>query len=81
VPVAARTGALAITVRPWAKVWLNERYLGVTPYLADLAVGAYTLRLSNDAFGKVETRRIAIAADQTTRIDLRWTDNQPDALQ
>ena len=68
----ARTGELAIIVRPWAMIWLNGKPSGQTPFRAAVPVGRYRVRLANDDVGRHEITTVTVEPDQTATVERRW---------
>ena len=74
-PVAPKpkVGTLVVDAVPWARVYLNGEYIGLTPSrINDIPAGSHKLVLENPDYPK-KIRVIIIEADQTARIkvDLR----------
>ncbi|HZR09070.1 MAG TPA: serine/threonine-protein kinase [Myxococcales bacterium] len=63
-PVAAAKGELILLIRPWAKVEVDGRDVGVTPLNEPLmlAAGDHVVRLVNPDLGKDITRTVRITA-------------------
>ena len=64
VPVVTAKGELILLIRPWAKVEVDGRDVGVTPLNEPLllAAGEHTVRLINPDLGKDITRTVRITA-------------------
>jgi predicted Ser/Thr protein kinase len=63
-PVVTAKGELVLLIRPWAKVEVDGRDVGVTPLNEPLllAAGEHTVRLINPDLGKDITRTVRITA-------------------
>ena len=63
-PVVTAKGELVLLIRPWAKVEVDGRDVGVTPLNEPLllAAGEHTVRLVNPDLGKDITRTVRITA-------------------
>jgi len=63
-PVIAAKGELVLFVRPWAKVEIDSREIGVTPLpeAVKLSAGDHQVRLINPDLGKDITRTVHITA-------------------
>jgi serine/threonine protein kinase len=72
VPGRARTGELAIIVKPWAMIWLNGKPSGQTPFRAPVPVGRYRVRLANDDVGQNEVTMVTVEPDRTATIERTW---------
>jgi len=68
----ATPGELAIKVKPWAKIWLNGKFIHETPFREPLPSGRYRLRLVNEVASKDESLTITIEPDKTTTIERDW---------
>ncbi len=68
----AEAGSLAIYVKPWAQIWLNDRSAGPTPYTAALPAGRYRVRLANEDLGKDETTTVVVQPNKTTTLERKW---------
>lgn len=68
----ARTGELAIIVRPWAMIWLNGKPRGQTPFRAAVPAGRYRVRLANEDVGQHEIMTVTVEPDQTATIERSW---------
>jgi len=69
-PAIAAKGELVLQVRPWARVSVDGREVGVTP-LPDalkLAAGTHTIRLTNPDLGKDITREVEIVAGEKNTV-------------
>ena len=63
-----KVGTLVVDAVPWARVYLNGEYIGLTPSkINEIPAGSYRLVLENPDYPK-KSRVIIIEADQTTRI-------------
>jgi len=69
---AARTGELAIIVRPWAMIWLNGKPRGQTPFRAAVPAGRYRVRLANEDAGRDEVTAVTVEPDRTATIERTW---------
>ena len=69
---AARTGELAIIVRPWAMIWLNGKPSGQTPFRAPVRAGRYRVRLANDDAGRNEVTTVTVEPDRTATVERSW---------
>jgi hypothetical protein len=69
------TGSLVLVVTPWAKVSLDGREVGTTPFGSSLKLpaGRHAVRLDHPAYHPLH-REITITAGETTRleVDLGW---------
>jgi eukaryotic-like serine/threonine-protein kinase len=65
-PVVTAKGELVLLIRPWAKVEVDGRDVGVTPLNEPLmlAAGEHTVRLVNPDLGKDITRTVRITASE-----------------
>lgn len=64
-PVVVAKGELVLLIRPWAKVEVDGREVGVTPLDPILlAAGEHKVRLINTQLGKDVTRTVQIAASE-----------------
>ena len=65
-PVVTAKGELVLLIRPWAKVEVDGREIGVTPLNEPLMLGAgeHTVRLINPDLGKDITRTVQITASE-----------------
>jgi len=65
-PVVTAKGELVLLIRPWAKVEVDGREIGVTPLNEPLMLGAgeHTVRLVNPDLGKDITRTVRITASE-----------------
>jgi hypothetical protein len=65
-PVVTAKGELVLLIRPWAKVDVDGREVGVTPLNEPLmlAAGEHTVRLVNPDLGKDITRTVRITASE-----------------
>ena len=65
-PVVTAKGELLLLIRPWAKVEVDGREVGVTPLNEPLMLGAgeHTVRLTNPDLGKDITRTVRITASE-----------------
>jgi serine/threonine protein kinase len=70
--VDARRGELAISVKPWAMIWINGRSVGQTPFRDRFPAGRYRVRLQNEDAGKDEVTTVTVSADQTTTLQRAW---------
>ena len=63
-PVVTAKGELVLLIRPWAKVEVDGRDVGVTPLNEPLmlAAGDHVVRLVNPDLGKDITRTVRITA-------------------
>jgi len=69
----AKPGLLKITVKPWAKVYINGEYLDLTPLPAQsLKPGSYKVKLANKDLGKSVTRTVTVKSGKTARINIDW---------
>src|SRR5262249_20068422 len=68
----ARTGELAIIVRPWAMIWLNGKPSGQTPFRAPVPAGRYRVRLANDDAGRDEVMTVTVEPDRTAIVERSW---------
>lgn len=68
----ARTGELAILVAPSARIWLDGKPSGPTPFRAVLPAGQYRVRLANDDLGKDESTIITVEPGQTVTLERSW---------
>jgi len=66
------TGALAITLRPWATIWLDGKPGGQTPFHAAVPAGRYRVRLANDGVGHDEITTITVEPGQTATLERSW---------
>lgn len=71
-PTDSPTGKLSIIVKPWAMVSLNGGRPVQTPYIRQLPVGSYRVRLVNEVAEKDQTMTVTVSRDQTTTIQLSW---------
>ncbi|HEX3476413.1 MAG TPA: protein kinase [Kofleriaceae bacterium] len=69
---AARTGELAIIVRPWAMIWLNGKPSGQTPFRGPVPAGRYRVRLANDDAGHDEVTTVTVEPDRTATVERSW---------
>jgi serine/threonine-protein kinase len=69
------TGALQVSVVPWARIVVDDSVVGTTPLPANivLTAGAHRLRLENPEFPVVE-EEIQIAAGEVVSLDLTLWD-------
>jgi serine/threonine-protein kinase len=69
---AARTGELAVIVKPWAMIWLNGKPSGQTPFRAPVPAGRYRVRLVNDDVAQNETTTVTVEPGQTATVERSW---------
>ncbi len=66
-----RPGKLTVSVKPWAKVYINGEYHDTTPFPAlELAPGTYSVKLVNTDLKKSVTRKVTIKPGKTKLIKL-----------
>jgi eukaryotic-like serine/threonine-protein kinase len=71
----AKFGTLRVVVKPWAKVYLDGKYLDETPFPpVRVKAGKHTVRLVNPDLKKDVKRRIFLKAGQDLKIAESWTD-------
>jgi serine/threonine-protein kinase len=68
----ARTGELAIIVKPWAMIWLNGKPSGQTPFRGPVPAGRYRVRLVNNDVARNETTTVSVEPGQTATIERSW---------
>lgn len=62
-------GVLSVQAKPWAKVFVNADYRGITPLNAlSLTPGKYIVELKNPNFSTVVLRHVTIYADKKSSI-------------
>jgi eukaryotic-like serine/threonine-protein kinase len=62
----AGTGLLTLDTKPWAKLYVDGKYVDTTPVnKVELAAGVHSIRLVNEGAGVDESRRITIKAGAT----------------
>jgi len=68
----ARTGELAIIVKPWAMIWLNGKPSGQTPFRGPVPAGRYRIRIANDDVGHDEITVVTVEPDRTATVERSW---------
>jgi serine/threonine-protein kinase len=65
-------GRLVISSDPWAKVYVDGKSRGQTPFNKKLPAGSHKVVLKNEATGDRTTHRIKIKPGQTVKISEEW---------
>jgi serine/threonine protein kinase len=66
VPATGGKGLLTLDTKPWAKLYIDGKYVDSTPLSKyELSAGVHTLRMVNEASGVDEQRKITIKAGET----------------
>jgi hypothetical protein len=70
-PPPPQTSFLKVTAKPWAKIYIDDRYIETTPIAQSIKVpaGVHTVKLENPDF-KVWQQNITFKPDQTHTIDV-----------
>ncbi len=72
-PESRQTGLVKFTVRPWAKVFVDNRFVATTPIAPlELAAGPHQIRFVHPEYG-TRTENIVVVPGRTTErtLDLR----------
>lgn len=70
-PLPSQTSFLKVTAKPWAKIYVDDRYVETTPVAQSIKVpaGVHTVKLENPDF-EVWQQTITFKPDQTHTIDV-----------
>jgi eukaryotic-like serine/threonine-protein kinase len=72
VPAPVRKAHLSVQAAPWAKVYLDGRFLGETPLERDVPPGSHMLRLVNESLSRDERIPLKLAPGERKQISRRW---------
>lgn len=65
-PESRRTGLVKLTVKPWAEVFVDDRFVATTPFAPlELDPGSYRIRYVHPEYGS-RTERVVVVAGHTT---------------
>ena len=60
------SGVLRVNARPWAKVFVDGRFVGNTPQMRiPVSAGSHVVRLTNPEFGLSKTIRVQVEPGET----------------
>ena len=62
--VVTAKGEVMIQVRPWAKIEIDGREVGVTPLSAPVSAGSHQIRFLNPDLGKDFTRTVEVGPNE-----------------
>jgi hypothetical protein len=63
---------LAVYVKPWAMVSVNDRPVGQTPYRAKLPPGSYRVRMKNEDADKDEVVTVKVTPRTHATVRRTW---------